>query len=54
MGNEEMLGQIKGLVLEEQVVDKLLEMANVTDTEISYEDAIKPEQPAAPAEESAE
>ena len=54
MGNEEMLGQINGLVLEEQVVDKLLEMANVTDTEISYEDAIKPEQPAAPAEESAE
>ncbi|MGI1670067.1 MAG: trigger factor [Neptuniibacter sp.] len=54
MGNEEMLGQIKGLVLEEQVVDKLLETANVTDTEISYEDAIKPEQPEAPAEESAE
>lgn len=54
MGNEEMLSQIKGLVLEEQVVDKLLETASVTDTEISYEDAIKPEQPEAPAEESAE
>ncbi|MGB0206099.1 MAG: trigger factor [Neptuniibacter sp.] len=50
MGNEEMLGQIKGLVLEEQVVDKLLGAAQVTDSEVSYEDAIKPEQPAAPAE----
>lgn len=50
MGNEEMLGQIKGLVLEEQVVDKLLGAAQVTDTEVSYEDAIKPEQPEAPAE----
>ena len=50
MGNEEMLGQIKGLVLEEQVVDKLLGTAQVTDSEVSYEDAIKPEQPAAPAE----
>ena len=50
MGNEEMLGQIKGLVLEEQVVDKLLGAAQVTDSEVSYEDAIKPEQPTAPAE----
>lgn len=47
MGNEEMLGQIKGLVLEEQVVDKLLEAATVSDVTVSYEDAIKPEQPAA-------
>jgi len=50
MGNEEMLGQIKGLVLEEQVVDTLLATAQVTDTEVSYEDAIKPEQPEAPAD----
>ncbi len=50
MGNEEMLGQIKGLVLEEQVVDKLLGAAQVTDSEVSYEDAIKPEQPEVPAE----
>lgn len=56
MGNEEMLGQIKGLVLEEQVVDQLLDAAKVTETEVSYEDAIKPEQPQAPEseEESAE
>ncbi|WP_415898105.1 trigger factor [Neptuniibacter sp. QD57_21] len=47
MGNEEMLGQIKGLVLEEQVVDNLLEAATVTDVTVSYEDAIKPEQGAA-------
>lgn len=53
MGNEEMLGQIKGLVLEEQVVDKLLATAKVSEVEVSYEDAIKPEQPA-PAEEAAE
>jgi len=53
MGNEEMLGQIKGLVLEEQVVDQLLAAAKVSDVEVSYEDAIKPEQPA-PAEETEE
>ncbi|MGH1461721.1 MAG: trigger factor [Neptuniibacter sp.] len=49
MGNEEMLGQIKGLVLEEQVVDTLLETAKVEEAEVSYEDAIKPDQPEAPA-----
>jgi trigger factor len=47
MGNEEMLGQIKGLVLEEQAVDQLLSEAKVTDVTVSYEDAIKPAQPAA-------
>ena len=47
MGNEEMLGQIKGLVLEEQVVDLLLETAKVAEVEVSYEAAIKQEQPAA-------
>lgn len=46
MGNEEMLGQIKGLVLEEQVVEQLLSSAKVSDVEVSYEDAIKPEQQA--------
>lgn len=47
MGNEEMLGQIKSLVLEEQAVDQLLSEATVKDVAISYEDAIKPAQPAA-------
>jgi len=51
MGNEEMLGQTKGLVLEEQVVDQLLAAAKVADVTVSYEDAIKPEQPAAPEAE---
>jgi len=51
MGNEEMLGQIKGLVLEEQVVDQLLAAAKVSDVTVSYEDAIKPEQPSAPEAE---
>jgi len=46
-----MLGQIKGLVLEEQVVDQLLAAAKVADVTVSYEDAIKPEQPAAPEAE---
>ena len=54
MGNEEMLGQIKGLVLEEQVVDKLLATAKVSEVSVSYEDAIKPEQPAAPEAEETE
>lgn len=52
-GNEEMLNQIKGLVLEEQVVENLMNTAKVSDVEVSYEDAIKPEQ-AAEAEEAAE
>ncbi|WP_299179104.1 trigger factor [uncultured Neptuniibacter sp.] len=52
MGNEEMLNQIKGLVLEEQVVDLLLSSAKVTEVEVSYEDAIKPE--AAPVAEEEE
>ncbi|MDO6593901.1 trigger factor [Neptuniibacter sp. 1_MG-2023] len=54
MGNEEMLGQIKGLVLEEQVVDKLLATAKVSEVSVSYEDAIKPEQPAAAEAEETE
>ncbi|WP_286238353.1 trigger factor [Neptuniibacter halophilus] len=54
MGNEEMLGQIKGLVLEEQVVDQLLASAKVSEVEVSYEDAIKPEQQAQAEEEAAE
>ncbi|MFW1677848.1 trigger factor [Pontibacter sp. JAM-7] len=54
MSNEQMLNQIKGLVLEDQVVDLLLGQAQVTDVTVSYEDAIKPEQPAAPAQEETE
>ncbi|MRI34803.1 trigger factor [Endozoicomonas sp. OPT23] len=48
--NDEQLSQIKYVVLEEQVVDTILDAAKVSETECSYQDAIKP---AAPAEEAA-
>lgn len=49
--NDEMLNQIKSLVLEDQVVDHLLSSAKVTEVAVAYEDAIKPaEQQAADAE----
>ncbi|MDO6454048.1 trigger factor [Neptunomonas phycophila] len=40
--NEEMLNQVKSLVLEDQVVDHLLESAKVTEVAVAYEEAIKP------------
>ncbi len=40
--NEEMLGQVKSLVIEDQVIDHLLGSAKVNETSVSYEDAIKP------------
>ena len=56
--NDEQLSQIKYVVLEEQVVDTILDAAQVTEAQCSYQDAIKPaEQPAAEedaAEETAE
>lgn len=52
--NQEMLGQIQNMVLEDQVLDLLLDAATVTEVEVSYEDAIKPAAPEAPAEESEE
>ncbi|SIS57775.1 trigger factor [Neptunomonas antarctica] len=42
--NDEMLNQVKGLVLEDQAVDSLLASANVTEVAVAYEDAIKPAQ----------
>jgi trigger factor len=54
-GNEQILNQIKSMVLEDQVVDQLLASAKVTETEVSYEEAIKPaEQKAAESAEDAE
>ncbi|MBU2966608.1 trigger factor [Amphritea sp. 2_MG-2023] len=50
--NQDMLNQIQNLVLEDQVLDLLLDSAKVTETELSYEDAIKPA--AAPVAEEAE
>ncbi|KGK42285.1 trigger factor [Nitrincola sp. A-D6] len=43
-GNQEILNQVKGLVLEEQVVEHLLETAKVIEKQVSYEEAIKPAQ----------
>lgn len=48
--NQEMLNQVRGLVLEEQVVDQLLSSAKVNEVEVSYEDAIKPTQAEGAAE----
>lgn len=50
-GNQEMLGQVQNLVMEDQVLDLLLESAKVSEVEVSYEDAIKPAAPAAAEEE---
>ncbi|TDQ39573.1 trigger factor [Thiopseudomonas denitrificans] len=47
--NEQQLEDVRALVLEEQVVETVLEKARVTDKNVPYEDAVKPEAPAAPA-----
>ncbi|CUB02217.1 trigger factor [Marinomonas fungiae] len=52
--NKEQLAQVQSAVLEEQVVDKLLESAKITEVTLGYEDAIKPEAQAAEAEETEE
>ncbi|ADZ91810.1 trigger factor [Marinomonas mediterranea] len=54
LNNKEQLAQVQSAVLEEQVVDKLLESAQVVESTLGYEDAIKPEAPAAEAEEGEE
>jgi len=41
--NPEQLNQLKAVVLEEQVVEKVLDAAKVEDKEMSYQDAVKPE-----------
>ncbi|BFM47896.1 trigger factor [Marinomonas sp. THO17] len=51
--NKEQLAQVQSAVLEEQVVDKLLESAQVTEVTLGYEDAIKPAAQAAEAGEEA-
>lgn len=42
--NEQQLNQIRYVVLEEQVVDTILDTAQVSDVECSYDEAIKPVQ----------
>ena len=45
--NQEQLAAVESKVLEDQVVEKLLESANITENECSYQDAISQEQTAA-------
>jgi trigger factor len=40
--NEQQLNEVRSVVLEEQVVDTVLAKAKVTDTSVSYEEAVKP------------
>ena len=48
--NEDQLNQIQNVVLEEQIVDLVLASATVTDIEVSYEEAVKREEPASDSE----
>ena len=48
--NEQQLGEVQSVVLEEQVVDTVLQKAQVTDKQVPYEEAVKPAQPAAAAD----
>jgi len=41
-GNEQQLGEVRSVVLEEQVVDTVLQKAKVSDKAVSYEEAVKP------------
>ena len=45
--NQEQLQSVESKVLEDQVVEKLLESANITEKECNYQEAISQEQPAA-------
>ncbi len=40
--NDQQLGEVRSVVLEEQVVDTVLQKAKVTDKQVSYEEAVKP------------
>ena len=40
--NDQQLNEVRSVVLEEQVVDTVLQKANVTDKPVSYEEAVKP------------
>lgn len=42
--NQQMLANVESVVLEDQVVDYIIEGANITETESTYEDVIKPAQ----------
>ncbi|MFI8480972.1 trigger factor [Pseudomonas sp. NPDC078700] len=40
--NDQQMNEVRSVVLEEQVVDTVLQKANVTDKKVSYEEAVKP------------
>ncbi|MDX1723310.1 MAG: trigger factor [Pseudomonas sp.] len=40
--NDQQMNEVRSVVLEEQVVDTVLQKANVTDKSVSYEEAVKP------------
>ena len=40
--NDQQMNEVRSVVLEEQVVDTVLQKANVTDNAVSYEEAVKP------------
>lgn len=44
-GNKEQLGAIEGSVIEDQVFDYIINLAKVADKQVSYQEAIKAEQP---------
>lgn len=43
-GNKEQLQQVEAVVLEDQVVDKILSEAQVTDKTVAYEEVLRPQQ----------
>ncbi|MGB0442381.1 MAG: trigger factor, partial [Pseudohongiellaceae bacterium] len=51
--NEEQLQGIESSVIEDQVFDYIIEQAQVSDKEVSYQDVIKPESQGGEAEDTA-
>lgn len=52
--NEQQLEEVRAVVLEEQVVNKVLSEAQVTDKAVAYEDAVKPAEAVAAEEDQGE
>ena len=50
--NEQQLRQVESLVLEETAVEKIVSLAQITDAEVGYEEAVKPLQNQADGEEA--
>jgi trigger factor len=52
--NEQQLSQVQSLVLEEQIVSLILDSADIEETRVSYEEALKPAEPEVAEPEVAE